>query len=498
MYFGVLAAPELVWMGSPARPPAAGGGLVEPLGWVGVAVALGFVLALCVPYRPYTLALRALCTDRVRPPDKVQRPGDVRRADDLHRPGEVHRPREVDQPDEVQRAGEVVPTRLVVGLTLVLAAVGLSMYPRFGSDIFDYAGFERLWVVYGDNPLTGLVTNRPLDWGAALVWYPDRTPAYGPLWALLTWPIIRLAGTSVAAEVAGYKLLSAAAYGLCCWLIWTSVEAPRRQRALVMFAWSPLVLFEVLGKVHNDSLPAVSMLGMVWLVSRGRGIAGMLLVVAGALIKPTALIAAPVLAVSLWRCGGWRRLLPAAIGAALLAAMCYAPFWIGLPTLKAVWQQTTLHGWSPATLLALASAPLLAFASAPLAGQSMVAVRVALGLAWLGVCWLVLARQRSTRPAELAATSGWLVVASVLLLTSAVFAHYFVPAVALAAVADDARLERAVLWLSIGSLAAYGVELLGLTFGTAWLGSVGYQLLGSVVLLGPVSLATLLCGMRRG
>jgi hypothetical protein len=79
-----------------------------------------------------------------------------------------------------------------------------------------------------------------------------------------------------------------------------------------------------------------------------------------------------------------------------------------------------------------------------------------------------------------------------------VFAHYFVPAVALAAVADDARLERAVLWLSIGSLAAYGVELLGLTFGTAWLGSVGYQLLGSVVLLGPVSLATLLCGMRRG
>jgi hypothetical protein len=448
VYFGVLAAPELVWQGQPVRPPAAGSGLVEPMGWTGVLVVVGFVLTLCLPYRPYALALRALCTAGVHP-------------------------------------------RLLLTLTLILAAIGLSIYPRFGSDIFDYAGFERLWVVYGDNPLIALVANRPTDWGAGLVWYPDRTPAYGPLWALLTWPIIHLAGTSVAAEVAGYKLLSAVAYGLCCWLIWASVEGPRRQRALVLFAWSPLVLFEVLGKVHNDVLPALSMLAMVWLVSRGRGVASMLGVVAGGLIKPTALVAAPALGLSLWRRGGWRRLVPAGVGGLVLGVACYAPFWVGLPTLKAVWQQTSQLGWSPSTLLAIVWTVL---SGAP----SEAAVHVVFTLVWAAACVLVLARQRGDRPSDLASTSGWLVVASLLLLTSAVFAHYFVPAVALAAVANDPRLERMVLWLSIGGLAAYSVELLGLAFGSSWIGSNSYQLLGSLVLLGPASVATLLCGRRRG
>jgi hypothetical protein len=448
VYFAVLAAPELVWQGQPVRPPVDGGEGLAPMGWVGVLVALGFGLTLCLPYRPYALALRAVCTG-------------------------------------------VVSTRLLLILTLVLAGVGLSMYPRFGSDIFDYAGFERLWVVYGDNPLVALVANRPLDWGAALVWYPDRTPAYGPLWALLTWPIVQLAGTSVAAEVAGYKLLSAIAYGLCCWLIWASVEAPRRQRALVAFAWSPLVLFEVLGKVHNDVLPALSMLAMVWLVSRGHGVASMLGVVAGALIKPTALIAAPALGVSLWRHGGWRRLALASMCGLALAVAGYAPFWVGLPTLKPVWQQTTQLGWSPSTLLALASTWV---SGAPAEG----AVHLVLVVVWAAVCGLTLARQRGDRPADLAATSGWLVAASVLLLTGAVFAHYFVPAVALAAVANDARLERTVLWLSVGGLAAYSVELVGLAFGSSWIGSTGFELLGSLVLLAPAGLATALCGIRRG
>ena len=135
------------------------------------------------------------------------------------------------------------------------------------------------------------------------MWYPDRTPAYGPLWALLTWPLIRLAGASVGAEILGYKLLSGAAYAACCWLIWTSVERARRQRALLVFAWSPLVVFEVLGKVHNDVFPALSMLAMVWLACRARGLGSMLAIVAGGLIKPTALAAAPLLGVSLWRAG---------------------------------------------------------------------------------------------------------------------------------------------------------------------------------------------------
>jgi hypothetical protein len=77
-----------------------------------------------------------------------------------------------------------------------------------------------------------------------------------------------------------------------------------------------------------------------------------------------------------------------------------------------------------------------------------------------------------------------------------VYAHYLVPLIAVAALARNPRLERLVVWLSIGGLAAYGVELLALTFGNAWLGSPGAMLTGSVVLLGPAAVALLVERLR--
>src|SRR5207249_106959 len=97
-------------------------------------------------------------------------------------------------------------TRLLVGLTAGLAVVALLIYPRFGSDIFDYVGFERTWVVYGQNPLVSTPASHPADWATPLVWYADQPPAYGPLWAILTWPIVRLAGDSATLAIAGYKI----------------------------------------------------------------------------------------------------------------------------------------------------------------------------------------------------------------------------------------------------------------------------------------------------
>jgi len=65
---------------------------------------------------------------------------------------------------------------------------------------------------------------------------------------------------------------------------WVGVAPARRKSALVVFAWSPLVLFEVLGKAHNDSLLAVSALATVWL-ARKHPVSGMLAASMGALLK---------------------------------------------------------------------------------------------------------------------------------------------------------------------------------------------------------------------
>jgi hypothetical protein len=66
-----------------------------------------------------------------------------------------------------------------------------------------------------------------------------------------------------------------------------------------------------------------------------------------------------------------------------------------------------------------------------------------------------------------------------------------VPAVAVAAVCDDERLRRVVMWLSVGALAAYAVEPLSLVLGPGWVGSDAYKVLGTLTLLGPAGLMCL-------
>ena len=435
--FQVLQHP--IWAGQPSGPvPAPGPDLASAnFGWLGVALFVFLVVGAALPFRPYHLA---------------------------------------------QRVTRQINARLLLVLTVVLAVVGSLIYPSNGSDLFDYAGFERMWVVYGDNPLFALPINHPTDWATPLVWFPDRTPAYGPLWAILTWPLVRLAGDSPTAIVLGYKLLSIAAFAACCWLIWRIVEPARRQQSLLLFAWSPLVLVEILGKVHNDILPALGMLAAIWLCGHPAARRTSLsFIAAGALVKVTSLTAAPPILRHLWQRHGWRAVVPGLALAGLLAAACYAPFWQGPQTLASIWHQTSRQSWSLSSVLSVAAATWLP------GGPYDLAIRGALALACVAVGgWLVLrAPVRTT--SEIAAVGGWLTLAAVLLLTGAVSGQYLVPAVALAALSNDTILRQVVFWLSLGALATYNIDVLALTFGRAWLSSSSYQVLGTLTLLGPAA-----------
>jgi hypothetical protein len=431
-----LVLPQPVWAGQPAGPTGAG----EPrsaAGWPGILVAAGFALILCAPYRPYVLALR------------------------------------------VARRDAALSPRLALALTAALACVGLLIYPRFGSDIFDYVGYERLWSVYRENPLVTPVTSHPADWSYAFVWFRDRAPAYGPLWTLLTWPLVWLAGDSPVGDVVAYKLLALGTYVGSCALIWYAVEADRRVRALLVFGWSPLVLFDLLGKVHNDGLTGIGVLLAVVLVGRGRGRLGLVGGVAAGLVKVSAAAVLPILALAELRRGRWRSLL-VGMGLSLgLVGLAYAPFWAGPDTLRVLFQQAGRVVWSPGSLLIAAT-------------SSETAARVILLLAGVTGYGLLALRGRPDSSADLATTSAGALVLSLLVLTTAFYAHYLIPVVALAALSGNVRLERLVTALSIGSLAAYAVELLSLAFGSAWNGSVGYQVVGSLVTLGPAAVVGVL------
>src|SRR5260370_20402260 len=111
------------------------------------------------------------------------------------------------------------------------------------------------------------------------------------MWQLLTRPMALVAQDNLWSWIMGYTLLGLVSYVVFCGLIWTSLGAERRKRALVLFAWSPLVLFEVLGKAHNDGLLAVSALAAV-LLARRYPAGGMLAAAAGMLVKLSGLAVA--------------------------------------------------------------------------------------------------------------------------------------------------------------------------------------------------------------
>lgn len=450
----VLLLPHPVWSGQPVGPPLPDAPPTPPMGPIGYLIAAVFAAGLCLPFRPYRRAVQIL------------------------------------------RDGLDVPIGWLIALTALLATVALLIYPAYGSDVFDYVGFERMWTVYADNPLLALPSLHPGDWAAPFVWYADRTPGYGPLWAILTWPLARLAGESALGVVVAYKALALASYVACCCLVWRA--APRGQQAasLIAFAWNPLILFEVLCKVHNDILPALACLAAVALASsarRGRhATLALVAVAAGGLVKVSTLLCVPLLALLSLRRDGLRRLVLAGALALALAVLAYLPFWSGPATLASVTNQTGRLIWSPTALLVIATSHGARLASIGVgADQLSGVVRAVLALLWLALVAGI--SRRCAAPcataAQVATGTAWCLVAGVLLLTGAVYAHYLVPVVALTALSESRRLERAVLWLSIGSLSAYAVEILSSVYGGAWLGSEGASLLGSLVLLTPFGLA---------
>jgi hypothetical protein len=420
-----FVVPQPLWNSQPARPVAATRPPLELAAGIdlfGLAFALVYAVAWTLPFRPYALALELAHT---------------------------------------------VGARVLIALTAALATVALLVFPGFGSDVFVYVDYARLWAIYGEHPLLSVPLSQPVDWAFQFVWIPSQPSPYGPVWAALTWPIARLAGTSMAANVAGYKLLALAGYAACCWLIWTwPSRQAQRATALLVFAWSPLVLFETLAKGHNDVLLALTALLTFRLGSRG----GLLAAVAGGLVKATGLAVVPSAVLSLVRRRAWLTLAVSLFGAGALAMAAYAPFWQGPETLMPILVQTSRVVWSPGSLFIAA-------------GLDPGAVRVLLLIVWAAASAIVLWRVHD------AVVSACLVMLlTLLLLTTAFFAHYLVPIVALSAVSGHARLQRVVTALSIGSMGAYAVELLSLAFGAHFIGSPGFQILGSLVLLVPAAL----------
>lgn len=249
------------------------------------------------------------------------------------------------------RVGKVpLPPGWVVGFGLVFGLILIWLYPVTATDLFQYVMRARVGAVHGANPLAVPPSTFPNDPLLPFtgVWRDSVSP-YGPAWEVLAGSVARLGFTGAVSGALAYKGVAFLAYAVCIVLLAVAQRSPAQPygngRALLFFAWNPLVLIQGIGNGHNDLVMlAWLLLGLVVglpAVHRVRpaagGRSGAWAFAAAALSLSVLTKAAAVLLVPLWWVATLRdqptrtRRVGVTVGAAAIAVgmtlLVFVPFW---------------------------------------------------------------------------------------------------------------------------------------------------------------------------
>ncbi|MBO0784280.1 MAG: hypothetical protein J2P37_36210, partial [Ktedonobacteraceae bacterium] len=160
-----------------------------------------------------------------------------------------------------------------VGIVFVLTPAMLS------HDIFSYAGYGRLQVLYHANPYFTSLAIFPHDSFRAINDWPGVPSAYGPIWQMISGVLVPVIGDSPSRAILAYRSLALMGHLLNVVLIMCILQALGRSSrtvasGMLLYAWNPLVLEESVMGGHNDVLMmTLILLGLLFSVrnvERGR------------------------------------------------------------------------------------------------------------------------------------------------------------------------------------------------------------------------------------
>lgn len=233
-----------------------------------------------------------------------------------------------------------------ISLDLILAGqigfglLNLWIYPVAALDLYDYLMYGRIVLVYGGNPFFQPPSAFP-DALVAFSPWPNERSVYGPVWQLLSLLPTATAGDSLLRGILAFKLAGLAAFIGCTLVIWRlllRLSPGHAAAGTLLFAWNPLLQFELVGNGHNDVLMVLFVLLAFWALLADRRLLVLPLLALAVLTKLLAVALGPVVLYGLLR--GSRplreKLIPVVSGSLISLALTmavYAPFWGGLDTL---------------------------------------------------------------------------------------------------------------------------------------------------------------------
>jgi len=277
----------------------------------------------------------------------------------------------------VTRGFRRVALVIICGAATIYSVNLLNMYPVGAADIFDQMFRARIAAHYDQNPFLTFPVNFSDDpFFPYVAWRTEGSP-YGPFWELLASGTSWLAGDSLWNNLILFKLLVMLSYGVNVALTYGILRAWKPDWALrgtLFFAWNPLMLFEVAGNGHNDSVLITCLLLAIYLFVLAKRSVVLPALMAGALTKFVPLLLMPVAVAAIWgdRVRFWRgrpahlnaehtaqlsrfeafsHLAVGAVASVGLAVVLYARFWDGWQTLGPLTRQSHFTASIPKVVL---------------------------------------------------------------------------------------------------------------------------------------------------
>jgi alpha-1,6-mannosyltransferase len=239
----------------------------------------------------------------------------------------------------VRAQPEAAPLDMIVAGQVIFGILNVWIYPAAALDLYDYLMYGRIVLEYGGNPFLQPPSAFPDPLVAYSPW-PNERSVYGPLWQLISLLPTALAGESLLRGLVAFKLLGLVTFIGCAMVIWRLLTrlCPRHAASgTLLFAWNPLLQFELVGNGHNDVVMVFFVLLALWAFIAERRLLVLPLFALAVLTKLLAVALGPVLLYGLLR--GQRPLREKLIviggGGAIglvLALVLYTPFWVGLDT----------------------------------------------------------------------------------------------------------------------------------------------------------------------
>jgi hypothetical protein len=232
---------------------------------------------------------------------------------------------------------------LALGMPVVLYMCLWLTIPYFSTDLLTYASYGSI-ALSGGNPYsqsgdTILTTTfgRQL---AALGWRGSPAPTpYGPVWTVLSAAAVGLSKDAAGAVwiIKGVVVSATLATALAGWWLLSAVDIRYRLTGTLALLWNPALVVLLASEGHNDAVMMFLVVLSLGFSVRQFVIGGCVTQLVAAFTKYFSVVLLPLQVTFWWRTRSNHRNLVAQMAASIvlgvcLAALLYAPFWVGINT----------------------------------------------------------------------------------------------------------------------------------------------------------------------